>query len=75
MGHTRSCPHKCEACKSKYSVVFWKAGVCPICKTNPCGPHLGIQGFYACQGCYGNLSGHERTELERAINEVNNNNG
>lgn len=73
MGHTRSCPHKCEACKSKWSIAFWRAGICPICKVNPAGPQLGMHSFYACQGCYGNLSAIERHDLERACNEVNNN--
>lgn len=59
MKHSRSCPHKCEGCKSPYFYEAWfKDDKCVLCTGDRGG------GTYACNACWLPLSFDEKILIQ-----------
>lgn len=64
VGHSRSCPHDCDACKIRWHVELWRHGNgCIVCGKNR------NHSFYACDICWDSLSSEDRIALKMAIRE------
>jgi hypothetical protein len=67
MGHVRSCPHDCKACKKKgrWFVGAWMHGGCIVCGVN-----RGPDASWACDECWNNLGNGDHALAQLAISEA-----